>query len=88
MSAATMKPLPAAVPCPCCRSVRNPDGTRPAATQEAVVNLGNDWSGSIVILPTGERVLLTYRYFDNSNGGQISTAAVLLPPAPAERTTP
>lgn len=56
----------------------------PQAVQETELDLGNTWKGNVVVLPTGERVLLTYRYYDNGRGGQISTAAVLLPARPVE----
>lgn len=56
----------------------------PRATQETELDLGNTWMGNVVVLPTGERVLLTYRYHVTSTGGQISTAAVLLPARPVE----
>ena len=52
----------------------------PTATQEQVIDLGNHWEGNVVQLPSGERVLLTYRLHRNGRGDQISTAAVLLPP--------
>ena len=54
------------------------------ASQEIVLNLGNGWTGNIVILPTGERILLTYREHDTGQGKRMTTAAVLLPPKPLE----
>lgn len=56
----------------------------PMASQESTLNLGSGWTGNIVTLPTGERILLTYREHHTGHGTQISTAAVLLPPKPLE----
>ena len=58
-----------------------PADKRPVAATEYSMKLGEDFTGTVVRLPTGERVLLTkMEYIGGSGVPYYSVAAVLLPP--------
>lgn len=64
----------------CLASCDVPADKRPVAATEYSMKLGKDFTGTVVRLPTGERVLLTkMEYVGGSGGTYYSVAAVLLP---------
>lgn len=56
-------------------------------TVESTIIFNNkNWEGDIIILPTGERILLTgYKFTTYGGTTSVSTTATLLPPLKAEK---
>jgi len=62
-----------------------PPDTRPRAEVAGPIAMPDGWNAKVVVLPTGERVLMASRSWPTSSGvAACSITAVLLPPVAAE----
>lgn len=62
----------------------SPPDTRPRAEVAGPIAMPDGWDAKVVVLPTGERVLMASRSWQGKGGREYSIAAVLLPPVAAE----
>lgn len=61
-----------------------PPDTRPRAESAGGIVMPDGSDAHVVVLPTGERILVLTKHFDDGHGRKQSIAAVLLPPVAAE----